>query len=252
MRTHIAFGAPTSSRTPQAPTAARWGRRRSSPPSASTTGRAPSPSTCPTRRSSTAATRSSAAPLSSASGTSASSTTAASTTLSSPPSSSVRITSDTRLRKLGRGRTQVRRRSQGRRHGANRPRRCCSGRPRKSQSRDRWLRRPRASTLTLIAGADSVDTREFGGRNLHFGIREHAMGAVVNGLTLPQLPGLRCDLPDLQRLHEGRDPAGGDHAWLPSIYVFTHDFDRAFGEDGLTHQPIEQLAQTCARPRTSR
>src|SRR6202022_627549 len=45
------------------------------------------------------------------------------------------------------------------------------------------------STLTLIDGADSVERGSYGGRNLHFGIREHAMGAIVNGLTLHNLRG---------------------------------------------------------------
>ena len=53
------------------------------------------------------------------------------------------------------------------------------------------------STLTLIKGGGSVEAGEYGGRNLHFGIREHAMGAIVNGLDAVGLPRLRCRLPDL-------------------------------------------------------
>ena len=47
------------------------------------------------------------------------------------------------------------------------------------------------STLTLIKGGGDVEAGDYGGRNLHFGIREHGMGAIVNGLTLQRLPRLR-------------------------------------------------------------
>ena len=73
------------------------------------------------------------------------------------------------------------------------------------------------------------------------------MGAIVNGLVPARLARLRLDLPHLQRLHEGRDPAGGADADLPSIFVFTHD-SIGLGEDGPTHQPIEQLALLRAMP----
>ena len=67
------------------------------------------------------------------------------------------------------------------------------------------------STLTLIDDADSVEPGDYGGRNLHFGIREHAMGAIVNGLDAARPARVRRDVPHLQRLHEGLDPARGAH-----------------------------------------
>ena len=88
------------------------------------------------------------------------------------------------------------------------------------------------STLTLIEDADNVDHGAFAGRNLHFGIREHAMGAIVNGLTLDYMRG-SIRLAALMG--------------LPSIFVFTHD-SIGLGEDGPTHQPIEQLAGLRAVP----
>jgi transketolase len=97
------------------------------------------------------------------------------------------------------------------------------------------------STKTIIAGSPDQGIDEPGGRNLRFGVREHAMGAIVNGMALHggivpyaatflifsdyMKPALR--LAALQGLH--------------TIYVFTHD-SLAVGEDGPTHQPVEQLA----------
>ena len=103
------------------------------------------------------------------------------------------------------------------------------------------------STLTLINGGGSVEAGRYGGRNLHFGIREHGMGAIVNGLTLSGFRAFGADVPDLQRLHEGRDPARRDHAASRRSFVFTHD-SIGLGEDGPTHQPIEQLATLRATP----
>ena len=97
------------------------------------------------------------------------------------------------------------------------------------------------STKTRIASAPSIATREFGGRTFHFGIREHAMGAIVNGLSLhgTVLPYGATFLifSDYMR------PAIRLAALMkiPSISVFTHD-SIFVGEDGPTHQPVEQLA----------
>ena len=72
----------------------------------------------------------------------------------------------------------------------------------------RRLGRPGAARhYTLIEDGGDVAPGDYGGRNLHFGVREHGMGAIVNGLTPARLPGLRRDVPDLLRLHEGVDPA---------------------------------------------
>jgi transketolase len=102
------------------------------------------------------------------------------------------------------------------------------------------------SNLTLIADADSVQKNEWGGRNLHFGIREHAMGAVVNGLTLNGLRGYGATF---LIFSDYMKPAMRLAALMgiPSIYVFTHD-SIGLGEDGPTHQPVEQLWALRATP----
>ncbi|MFM0222603.1 transketolase [Paraburkholderia dipogonis] len=99
---------------------------------------------------------------------------------------------------------------------------------------------PSTKTNLKFEGAGSFEHDSYGGCNLHFGIREHAMGAAVNGLALSNLrpfgstflifsdymkPPIR-----LSAIME-----------VPSIFVFTHD-SIGVGEDGPTHQPIEQLA----------
>jgi transketolase len=103
------------------------------------------------------------------------------------------------------------------------------------------------SNLTEIKGAPSFQAGRPVGRNFHFGIREHAMGAVLNGLCY----------------HGGFLPFGGTFlifsdymrppirlaalSGLHPIYVFTHD-SIGLGEDGPTHQPVEQLAALRAIP----
>ena len=97
------------------------------------------------------------------------------------------------------------------------------------------------STKTLLDKYESIDGNNFGGRNLHFGVREHSMGAIVNGMTL----------------HKGLIPYGATFLVfsdymrptlrlaaimeIPSIFVFTHD-SIGVGEDGPTHQPVEHVA----------
>jgi transketolase len=98
---------------------------------------------------------------------------------------------------------------------------------------------PSTKTRLTFEGAGDLEADTPGGRNLHFGIREHAMGAILNGLALSKIrpfgasflifsdymkPPIR-----LAALME-----------LPVIYVFTHD-SIGVGQDGPTHQPIEQL-----------
>ena len=105
---------------------------------------------------------------------------------------------------------------------------------------------PSNKTTLKYAGAGDVQPASPGGKNLHFGIREHAMGAVLNGLSLSKLrpfgatffifsdylrPALR-----LSALME-----------LSTVFVFTHDA-MGDGEDGPTHQPVEQLASLRAIP----
>ena len=102
------------------------------------------------------------------------------------------------------------------------------------------------STKTRLAEGGDFQRDSYAGRNLHFGVREHAMGAILNGISLSKLrpfgsgflifsdycrPTLR-----LSALME-----------QPALYIFTHD-SIGVGEDGPTHQPIEHLASLRAIP----
>ena len=105
---------------------------------------------------------------------------------------------------------------------------------------------PSTRTLLKYAGAGDLQPESPGAKNMHFGIREHSMVAIVNGLSLAKLrpfgatyfifsdyarPAIR-----LSALME-----------LPTLFVFTHDA-MGDGEDGPTHQPVEQLASFRAVP----
>ena len=103
------------------------------------------------------------------------------------------------------------------------------------------------SNQTLIKGEGDFQAEHFGQRNLHFGVREHGMGGILNGMAL----------------HGGLIPYGGTFLifsdymrpairlaalmQLKVIYVFTHD-SIGLGEDGPTHQPVEQLTALRAIP----
>jgi transketolase len=102
------------------------------------------------------------------------------------------------------------------------------------------------STKTQISGAGDFEPGSFGGRNFHFGIREHAMGTVVNGLTLS---GIRAYGATFLIFSDYMRPAIRLSALMqiPSIFIFTHD-SIGLGEDGPTHQPIEQLVGLRAIP----
>jgi transketolase len=102
------------------------------------------------------------------------------------------------------------------------------------------------STLTTIDEAAEVERGEYAGRNLDFGVREHAMGAIVNGLTLHYLRGYGSTFFNFSDYMRGSIRLAALMA-LPSIFVFTHD-SIGLGEDGPTHQPIEQLAGLRALP----
>jgi transketolase len=104
------------------------------------------------------------------------------------------------------------------------------------------------STLTLIEGGGAVAKGDYTGRNVHYGVREHAMGAIVNGLNLH---GLRAFGSTFFNFLDYMKPAVRLAALmrLPSIFVYTHD-SIGLGEDGPTHQPIEQLAILRATPNT--
>jgi transketolase len=102
------------------------------------------------------------------------------------------------------------------------------------------------STLTLIDGGGDVEAGTYGGRNLHFGIREHAMGAIVNGLTLSGLRAFGAGFLIFSDYMKGAIRLAAIMR-IPSTFVFTHD-SIGVGEDGPTHQPIEQLVTLRATP----
>jgi transketolase len=98
---------------------------------------------------------------------------------------------------------------------------------------------PSTKTRLNFAGAGDLEHDNPGGRNLHFGIREHAMGAILSGLAVSNIRPYGSSFlifsdymkPSIRLCALMR---------LPVIYVFTHD-SIGVGEDGPTHQPIEQL-----------
>ena len=102
------------------------------------------------------------------------------------------------------------------------------------------------SNKTILAGAEDFQANSPGGRNLHFGIREHAMAAIVNGLSLSKL---RAYGATFFIFSDYARPAMRLSALmeLPAIYIFTHDA-MGDGEDGPTHQPVEHLASLRAIP----
>jgi len=102
------------------------------------------------------------------------------------------------------------------------------------------------SNKTILTGAGDFQADSPGGRNLHFGVREHAMAAIVNGLALSKL---RAYGATFFIFSDYARPAMRLSALmeLPAIYIFTHDA-MGDGEDGPTHQPVEQLASLRAIP----
>jgi transketolase len=102
------------------------------------------------------------------------------------------------------------------------------------------------STLTVIEDGGSVKPGDYSGRNVHYGVREHAMGAIVNGLVLN---GLRAFGSTFFNFLDYQKPAVrlASLMEIPSIFVYTHD-SIGLGEDGPTHQPVEQLATLRAQP----
>ncbi len=102
------------------------------------------------------------------------------------------------------------------------------------------------STKTDIKGEASFEANNYAGRNFHFGVREHAMGAVVNGMTLSGLRGYGSTF--LVFLDYMRPPVRLSSLMeLGATWVFTHD-SIGVGEDGPTHQPIEMLTMLRATP----
>jgi transketolase len=105
---------------------------------------------------------------------------------------------------------------------------------------------PSTKTRLTFEAAKDFEADTHGGRNLHFGIREHAMGAIVNGLALSKI---RAYGSTFLIFSDYMKPAIRLSALmrLPTITVFTHD-SIGLGQDGPTHQPIEQLIALRAIP----
>ncbi|MCI0457679.1 MAG: transketolase, partial [Gemmataceae bacterium] len=105
---------------------------------------------------------------------------------------------------------------------------------------------PSTKTRLELEGAGDFEANSPGGRNFHFGIREHAMGAVLNGLSLSKVRPYGSGF--LIFSDYGKAPIRlAAIMEIPVIYIFTHD-SIGVGEDGPTHQPIEQLASLRAVP----
>jgi transketolase len=105
---------------------------------------------------------------------------------------------------------------------------------------------PSTKTLLTFDGATGFQAGSYSGRNLHFGIREHAMAAILNGMSLTKLRPFGATFfvfTDYMRGGLRLSALMG----IPVIYVLTHD-SLGVGEDGPTHQPIEHLAMARATP----
>src|SRR5271166_2097886 len=197
-----------TSRIPRAPTASRWGRRRSSWPSALTAGPRTRNFLC--RKACTNISRGNSAPAGRSSGRNgwASSSATAAPIPTSPISASG-----------------------------------CSG---AISPRLPWLLggaadlAPSTKTRLTFKEAGDFESDDYGGRNLHFGIREHAMGSICNGLSLSKLRPFGSGFLIFSDYMKPPIRLGAIME-LPVVYVFTHD-SIGVGEDGPTHQPVEQLA----------
>ena len=105
---------------------------------------------------------------------------------------------------------------------------------------------PSTKARLTFDGTGEFEAGSYGGRNFHFGVREHAMAAIVNGMTLC---GLRAYGSGFLIFSDYARPAIrlGALMEIPATHVFTHD-SIGVGEDGPTHQPVEQLASLRAVP----
>jgi transketolase len=103
------------------------------------------------------------------------------------------------------------------------------------------------STKTLIKDSEGIQKGSFSGRNFHFGVREHGMGAIVNGVALHG--GFRIFGSTFFVFVDYMRPAVrlASIMKLPVMYAFTHD-SFYVGEDGPTHEPVEQLASLRCMP----
>ena len=104
-----------------------------------------------------------------------------------------------------------------------------------------------SSTSTTLKGGGTVSGEDYSGRNIYYGVREHAMGAMTNGIVLHG--GFRPVASTFLQFFDYMKNSVRLAALMgiPSIFVYTHD-SVALGEDGPTHQPIEHLAALRAIP----
>ncbi len=105
-----------------------------------------------------------------------------------------------------------------------------------------------ASTKTHLKfdGAGEFQANQWGGRNLHFGVREHAMGSIVNGLAVSKIRAFGATFFNFSDYMKPPIRLSAIME-LPVIFIYTHD-SIGLGEDGPTHQPVEQLAALRAIP----
>ena len=101
-------------------------------------------------------------------------------------------------------------------------------------------------TNLTFEGAGDFFPDAYHGRNIHFGVREHAMGAIVNGMTLSRLRAFSATFFNFSDYMRPSMRLGALME-IPALYIFTHD-SIGVGEDGPTHQPVEQLAAYRAMP----
>ena len=105
---------------------------------------------------------------------------------------------------------------------------------------------PSTKTRLTFEGSSDFTSKDRGGRNLHFGVREHAMGAILNGLSLSNTRPYGSGFLIFSDYARGAIRLSALME-IPVIHIFTHD-SISVGEDGPTHQPIEQLASLRAIP----
>jgi len=105
---------------------------------------------------------------------------------------------------------------------------------------------PSTKTRLTFEGAGDFSAHDYSGRNFHFGIREHAMGAILNGLALSKIRAYGSGFMIFSDYMRAPIRLAAIME-IPTIFIFTHD-SIGVGEDGPTHQPIEQLASLRAIP----
>jgi len=105
---------------------------------------------------------------------------------------------------------------------------------------------PSTKTRLTFDGAGDFSAENYSGRNFHFGIREHAMGAILNGMSLVKVRPFGSGFLIFVDYMRGSLRLSALME-IPVVYVFTHD-SIGVGEDGPTHQPVEQLAQMRSTP----